>query len=292
VSIRFPGYVYSVPWVRSSGGMLWNLIEQSINKDAAKIFDVWKSQYDSAVKDIVEDVLAKVLGAPLSSSDGNSPYSIFSWLSVGTASSEGFTGYSAHYDDGVELDSGSKTIFNKGGLACSATSKADWASYYGDHQGNIDDSLLQMMHRANLRLNFQPPIIPKKLPMEKVNFALYTSLNVITKLDAFYRASDDNMGYHPDGYFGEPTFKRIPMMYCPPLDTAKTDVYGTDPIVGLNHNVIYPVILRDWDFAIMKRPDANRHVVMGLFMDLVYQVWCNSSPKYAGYLLSQHAASD
>jgi len=283
---------FTVNWALASGGMLWNLIEQSINKNPARIYNVWESQYDSAVKDVVEEVQSKLLGAPLSASDGDSPYSIFSWLSCGTAATEGFTGYSAHYDDAVAVGNASKTTFNKGGIASSATSKADWASYYADHQGNIDDSLLQMLHAAVLKLNFQPPVVPEKLPMERVNFAFYTNLNVIQKLDAFYRASDDNMGYHPDSYFEEPTFKRIPMMYCPPLDTAKTDVYGTDPIVGLNHSVIYPVILRDWDFAIVKKPDANRHNVMSLFMDLVYQVWCNTSPKYAGFLVSQHPDSD
>ena len=283
---------YEVPWKRAYGGMLWNEIESSINQSPARIYNVWEAQYDSAVKDIVEEVQKKVLGAPLSSSDDTSPYSIFSWLSCGTAATEGFSGYSAHYDDAVDVGNSSKTTFNKGGLASSATSKADWASYYGDHQGNIDDSLLQMLHAAVLKLNFQPPVVPEKLPMEKVTYSIYTSLNVIQKLDAFYRASDDNMGYRPDGYFGEPTFKRIPMMYCPPLDIAKTDVYGTDPIVGLNHNNIYPVILKGWDFSISRQRDRNRHVVMSLFMDLVYQVWANSSPKYCGFLLSQHPDSD
>ncbi|GAF88362.1 unnamed protein product, partial [marine sediment metagenome] len=34
-----------------------------------------------------------------------------------------------------------------------------------------------------------------------------------------------------------------------------------------------------------------RHTVMELYMDLVYQIWANSSPKYCGFLLCDPAGT-
>ena len=272
---------YRLGWALASGGMMWNLIEQIINSNPAAIYDVWQQQYDSCVKDMVEEVFSAIMTGRTDEDDTDRPYGISSWLSLGTISTTGgFTGRYGCYNDGDTAGA----VFDKGGI--SGNTWADWRSYFADHDGNIDDSLLSILDEANLVLNFQPPTIPEKLPMERVKFATYTSKNVITKLNTFYAKSDDNMGYHPHAHYGTPSFNRIPMVYCPPLDTANGSVWGTDPIFGINHDVIYPVILKGMDFKIVKRPDSNRHNVMSLFMDLVYNVWCNTSPKYAGYLIT------
>jgi hypothetical protein len=279
---------YRIPWVLASGGMAWNLIEEAINSSPAAIYDAWESQYDSCVKDLVEEVFSKILTGPTSSTDTDNPYAVTTWLSQGTTGSTGgFTSYWGCYNDGSGTPAGSG--FDKGGIA--ADTYTDWASYFADHDGSIDDSLLTILDEANLVLNFQPPTVPEKLPMESVKFATYTSKNVITSLNTFYAKADDNMGYHPHAHYGTPSFNRIPMVYCQPFDTANLDVYGTDPIVGINHSVIYPVILKGFDWKITKKGDDNRHNVMELYMDLVYNVWCNSSPKYGGYLVTSTTAT-
>lgn len=99
------------------------------------------------------------------------------------------------------------------------------------------------------------------------------------------------MGYRPDQYNGAmPAFNSIPMVWTPPLDTANVSVYGTDPIIGINSNLLYPVVLRNWNFKISKRPDSNKHNVMTLFMDLVYQLFCEN-PRHAGMLISNHPSN-
>lgn len=279
---------YRLGWAYAKGGMLWNLIEQSINMSPARIYDTWKVQYDSAIKDIVEEVLGAVITGLTGSTDTDRPMGVCQWISPGTTGSTGgFTGYYGAYNDGDSTMA--SDAFNKGGI--NGSTYTNWANYFVDHGGNIDDSLLASMDTAIRKLNFRPPVTPEKLPVERTKFALYTNNNVIEKLNTFYRNSDDNMGYRPDGYFGSPSINRMPLVYCPPFDTANTDVYGTDPILGLNHDFIYPVILKGWDFKISKTHDSNRHNVMALYCDLVYQVWCNSSPKYAGFLMSNTATT-
>jgi len=274
---------YELKWRRSSAGMLYSLIEQDINKGPLEIYNATEQQEKSMIKDLVEEVMLKCILGPTSSTDTDNPYGISTWLSLGTTGQTGgFNGYYSCYNDG----STPGEAFAKAGVTCTSTVQPDWANYFADHDGNIDDSLLTILDLANLELNFQPPVIPRNLEMERVTFATYTNKNVISKLNSFYAKADDNMGYRPNSHYGTPTFNGIPMVYCPPLNTANTSVYGTDPIFGVNHNVLYPVILKNWNFRVVTRPVADNHTMESLFIDLVYQNWCNSSPKYAGYLVT------
>lgn len=274
---------YKIPWRHAKVSMAWNEFERSTNAPSAEqVFDVWELKYNAAMRDLVDELFKGCLYGPTSATDVDSPYAISTWLALGTDDTAGFTCYTANYRDG------SGTAFNKGGLTCSATANPYFATYYDDHNGNIDDSLLTQINTANLKLNFQPPVIPKKLEVDRVVYAAYTTANVITKLNAFYAKADDNMGYRPTSHYNTPVLPGgVPLVYCPPLDLADhTEVYGTDPIFGVNHNLMYPVFLKDWDFAVTRDTVANRHLVKEYFMDLGFNIW-NELPRHSGYLISE-----
>jgi hypothetical protein len=279
---------YRTDWVHADGSMIWNLIEMDINQSPNRIYDYWKVQYNACVRDLIDHIFPILFTGKISSTDDNHPIAIAQWLGLGTqASTGGWTGYSGRYNDG----STPGTAFDVAGISSSASSNAGWASYYADHQGNIDDSLLLLLDNATLDLNFQAPATPEKLPLDTTKFAIYTTKNVITKLNQFYRKSDDNMGYRPDAYNGNiPAFNGVPLMYTPPLDTANVSVYGTDPLIGINANLLYPVILKNWNFKISKQSVANKHNVMSLFMDLEYQIFCEDRKK-AGFVISSHPSN-
>lgn len=280
---------YTAYWRQAKGGMLWNLMETSINSGPEKIYDTLESQYKSAVKDIIETVYLSLLTGPSSASDDTSPNSLNTWLRVGTqASTGGWTGYQSRYNDG----STPGTAYDTAGLTSSASTNAGWASYYADHQGNIDESLLSLLDTAVRKLHFQAPVVPQAVGQENglMRFSMYTSDNVLKKLNTFYAKADDNMGYNRDSHYGTPTFRSIPFAYCDVLDTARTSLYGTDPIFGVNHDVIYPVIHSDWNFREIEAKDPNRAVVLQKLMYLRYQMWCEN-PKWAGFLISNHPSN-
>jgi len=280
---------YTIPWRHAKGGMLWNLLETAVNSSSEKIFSVLDQQYDSCVKDIIEAVYLALCTGPTSASDVNSPYSIFSWLSLGTqASTGGWTGYSGRYND----SSTPGTAFNKGGVSCSSSNNAGWATYYADHQGNKDDSCLTLLDRAVRKLNFQAPVVPKTIGSENglLNFSMYTSDAMLSALNAFYAKSDDNMGYHPDSHWGTPTFRSIPFAYVDIFDTTRDAIYGDDPIVGINHSNLYPVIHTDWNFKEVDGKDPNRAVVLKKMIYVMYNVFCKN-PAYAGFLISNHPSN-
>jgi hypothetical protein len=280
---------YTAYWRQAKGGMLWNLMETSLNSGSQKIYDVMEQQYKSAVKDIIETVYLSMFTGPTSSGDDLSPNSINTWLRVGTASSTGgWTGYQSRYNDG----STPGTAYDTAGLTSSASVNPGWASYYADHLGNIDENLLSLLDTAVRKLRFSAPTVPSTVGEGNglINFSMYTSDNVLKKLNTFYAKADDNMGYNRDSHYGTPTFMSIPFAYCDILDTARTSLYGTDPVFGINYSMLYPIIHQDWNFREVDAKDPNRAVVLMKLMYLRYQMWCEN-PKWAGFLVSQHPSS-
>lgn len=284
---------YTAAWRQAKGGLVWNLMETTINAGAQKIYDVLDTQYCSAMKDILEAIYLTLVTGPTGANDFESPNSINTWLRVGTASSTGgWTGYQSRYNDG----STPGTAYDTAGLASSSSVNTGWASYYADHLGNIDESLLTLLDTAVRKLAFQAPQVPgvkavgTELGLGLADFSMYTSDNVIKKLNTFYVKSDDNMGYRPDSHYGTPTFRSIPFSYVDLFDTARTSLYGTDPIFGINHSQLYPIIHQDWNFEELSGVDPTRAVVMQKLIYVRYQMWCEN-PQDAGFLISQHPSS-
>ena len=222
-------------------------METSLNSGAEKIYDVLESQYKSAIKDIIETVYLTLLTGPTGAADDTSPNSLNTYLRVGDQNSTGgWTGYRSRYNDG----STPGTAYDTAGLTSSASVNPGWASYYADHLGNIDESLLELLDVAVRRLNFRAPVVPMAIGQENglVNFSMYTSNNVLKKLNTFYAKADDNLGYNRDSHWGTPTFMSIPFQYVDIFNTARLSLYGTDPIFGLSHSNIYPICHQDWNF--------------------------------------------
>ena len=145
-----------------------------------------------------------------------------------------------------------------------------------------------MLDRATRKLNFNGPELGKKLDKESGNFSLYSNDNVIGNINLLYAKSDDQMGIRPNRHFGDrPMFKGMTFQYVDLFDTADTDIYGTDPIFGVNHNLLYPVVLNNWDMKIGKpRQRDKQHLVLTVDMDIVYSIICEDRRR-AGFQISQ-----
>jgi hypothetical protein len=278
---------YRTDWVLAKTNFSYNLIEQSLNAGAMeKIFDIVQNKFDNMCREWADEIVQKLVSTPSSSSDDLTPIGLSGWLPLGTnGSTGGWTGYVGHYGDG--------TAFNVGGLNSSSTVNTRWASYYADHDGNIDDSLLLILFKAMQKLNFQGPKVPKVMDLNtegySPRFDMYTSLNVQAQLAQLYAKADDQMGFRPQVHYGVPHFMNIPLNYWPILDTADTIRYGTDPIFGVNHQLIYPVVQSDWQWKItppINRASGGQHLVMTVYGDLLYAVH-GRNRRHAGFLISQ-----
>jgi len=276
-------HTISVDWVLLSGNLSWNVVEQDMNKGAARIYDKIENKYNNAIREMADELYPALLRTPSSATDKDRPHGLAAWLSLGTdGSTGGWTGAYGHYNDGNTPG----TTYNVGGINGSTYSR--WASYYADHDGDLDDSLLVLLDRATRKLNFQGPQLGRNLDKESGNFSLYSNDNVIGSINLLYAQSDDQMGIRPSQHFGDsPVFKRMPIQYVDVLDTANTSVYGTDPIFGVNHNLLYPMVLNNWDMRIGKpRQRDKQHLVLTVDMDIVYAIICEDRRR-AGFLISQ-----
>lgn len=285
---------YTLPYRHAKVSVAWNTFEESQNQGPEQIFDVLQLKYKAAMRDLVDAMYDAQWIGPSSASDIDSIYGISTWLPLGTDNTAGWTGYQSRYNDAGNTGGAAGTAFDTAGLTSGATTNARYASYYDDHNGNLDETLLQKINEANLVLNFQPPLIPKPLEVDKVTYAAYTSKNVILTLSALYAKLDSNLGPQPPrkGYYNSSATLPggIPLVWAGPLNTQRDSIYGTDPIFGVNHNLLYPVFLRGWDFKITTDVASNRHLVKEYYIDWGGNIWCENR-RHAGYQISKHPAS-
>lgn len=277
-------HTISADWVLLSGNLSWNVIEQDMNKGAARIYDKIENKYNNAIREMADELYNAIPVTPTSATDVDKPHGIAGWLSLGAdGDTGGWGGARGRYDDA----STPGTAYSIGSI--NGTTYSRWASYYADHDGDLDDSLLVLLDRACRKLNFQGPQLGKTLDKESLNFSLYSNDNVIGNINLLYAKSDDQMGIRVNRHFGDnPVFKGMTFQYVDLFDTANTNISGTDPIFGVNHNLLYPVVLNNWDMKISKpRQRDKQHLVLTVDMDMVYSIICEDRRR-AGFQISQH----
>jgi len=292
---------YSItPFKHYQGAMAFNKMEVSANSAPEKIFDVVKLQYRKAKAELIDALRLAFWTGPTSAADVDAIYSINSWLALGTkGSTGGYTGYKARYNDGNTPG----TAFSKGNLNSTAALNPEMANYYADHEGNIDESLMRIVNEALMRLNFKPPVDVPDPVMARVNrYACFSSKNVMLTLNALYQQLNSNVGPNmfANGYYPLsmiPLPGAIRLVWVDLLDTGNTDVgnastslWGTDPIFGVNMNVLYPTYLKDWNMTLTDNDNSGRHLVGQKFIDHGCQTWCDV-PSKAGFLISNHPSN-
>jgi len=269
-------------WCAYKNALAWHIDEVNINSGDQQIYDLLKSRYEQMYAETADELEEAAWAVPADANDTLNPTGIFWWLVKGDNAGEGFVGYNPYYGDGTECTAGA------GGIACSATSNSRWANYFCDYD-TLDENMLDKLETAFMKTKFQSPAIVKMSHEGKNqnNFRIFTNSNVIKFMSKFARQADDALGYDLGKYAGNTTYKKLPFEYIPILDTANTNVYGTDPIVGLNFNKFDPYILKGAHFR-MSEPDKDpqRHNVLQVFLDLTYN-YRSPNRRELGFLLTK-----
>jgi hypothetical protein len=277
-------------WKHYTNNVSYDLAQIDINKGSkVKEYDYIKSQKMAMYRKVADDLQEQFWSAPASSSDVNKVFGPLCWLTQGTNNSTGgFTGTTGTYLD--------TNTFDPGGL--SATTYPKWANYYADHNGVLNETLLDMLGDANRATDFEAPIEPNKVTgvdegtPKKVVY--YTSNNIIKQVEKIARNSDDRIGYDLGKYAGETLYKGIPFKYVKQMDTAggsttgsfTAPAWGTDPIVAFNFDVGYPVVLNNWYFRVDEGKNAFAHNVCTEYVDL-YWLFHVENRQNVGYLINQ-----
>lgn len=275
-------------WTHFQNSFSYNVKELAINRDnKTRIFDLLKNRRLNCIRESADALEEAAWKTPTDSTDDLNPFGIFGWLSQGTNGSTGaFDAYVANYW------SDASSTFNAGNVACTSALNTNWASYYIDHDGNLDDSLMKSLRRAFRKTKFQSPVIGKEAvdpQSDFYNFRFYTNSAVLDEIEELATKSDDAIGYDLGKYAGAVVFKGIPFIYVDSLDTAKQYVYGSNPIVGVNHKHFYPIVLSDenfrWNPPMPHGP--GQHNTLTVYLDLSYAYVCKNR-RVAGFLISNY----
>ena len=274
-------------WVHYTTNMDYNAIEVAINQDnPVRIYNMLNSKQLNMFREMAEQLQLAAVLSPSSASDKKHPHGLSAWLSMGTDDSSGdWSGYSGRYNDG------SGTTYNLGGVASSASVNPRWASYYADHKGQLGDFLLDCLFRATTQTKFIVPIVPKKGKIGEdsgfANFRFYCGIEILQSMEHLLRKSDDRIGVDLGKYNNMIVYKGIPFIYLEELNTARSTLYGTNPLFGVNHDHFKITILKNRDFIIGKpyQRDDN-HNVLTVPVDLTYAIHTNNRQR-AGFLISQ-----
>ncbi len=284
-------YEIKVDWAHATTNMDYNRIELAMNTgNKVRIYKYLTGKQLNMYREFGELLQVKLVLPPASATDKKNPHGLASWLSLGTALSTGaWTGYLGRYNDG------SGTTYNVGTIASSSTDKPRWASYFADHQGNFGDNLLSLLGRATRKTHFIPTMLPTAVAKETgpQPFRYYSNDNVIGNLEAIARKMDDNVGPDLAKYFGRVLYKGVPFVYVSFLDNSSsyTEIMGTDPIYGVNHDYFKVRILRENDYALGK-PTARdgSHNILTVPLDVSLAI-TDINRQRSGFLITQHPDS-
>lgn len=281
--------VIRVNWTHAQTSFTYSIKELAMNKgNRSRIYSLLKQRRMNAFREFADLLEEAAWETPASATDDRSPFGIPGWLAQGDTGSgeEGFVGYLPDYTTAGDTESAFTTV---GNLACSSTTNPRWASYYGDHQGFLDDRLLKMLARAFRKTKFQSPMFASQAIDPESgfsNFRLYTNDAILTEVDEIARKSDDRLGADLGKYAGSTIYKGIPFKYVDVLDTELTFVRGANPIYGVNHNHFYPVCLNGENFRVNKpMSKVGQHNVLTVYVDLSYAYICDNR-RVGGFLLS------
>lgn len=279
-----------VKWTHATGAIVWDTRELSMNRgNKQRIYDYFKSRKIAEIRGVAQEVEDGLWSTPTSSTDDLNPHGLPVWLTYGADGGEGFVGYSGHYNDGTGSAGTPATTYNAGGIASSSSNNTRWASYWCDHEGNLDYSLLKKLSRALRKTRFTPPLEPEKIfeVGGPASFRLYTNDAVITAMEDMATKADDRIGKDLGKYAGRTIYKGIPFVYVPQLDTTDYDTYRKDPIIGVNHNHFYAGVLDGEYFRLGKPiPNAKQPNVLTAYYNLSYNYFCDNR-REAGFLLSE-----
>lgn len=277
-----------VEWTHAQTSFSYSTKEIAMNRgNKTRIYNLLKSRRDGAYKELADMIEELAWRTPTDSGDDRNPHGIFAWLCQATSDpSEGvgdFTAYTPNYW------SDASSLYNAGGLSCSATTNPRWANYYEDHGGKLDDTLLKRLRRSFRKTKFQAPMYANQAIDPKSGFSkfrFYTNGTVLDALESFALKSDDSIGADLGKYAGAVIFKGVPFIYTDILDSAKQYVYGDDPIVGVNHEHFYPVCLKGEYFKVSDpMTKVGQHNVLTVYIDLTYAYICKNR-RHAGFLCS------
>lgn len=275
----------SVPWVQLE--VDWSVERRELlrNKSSAKGFIklIMSRRVDamSALADLLEE---KAWAVPDSATDDLLPYGLPYWLVLaadGTDTDGAFNGQTVRYGDGT-------TGTTRAGLDSATHPKwRNWTAQYT----SVNRTLMKRMRKAFRAVRFRSPVTVKDMTEgPSSNFRIYMDLDTVVEFEEVAHTQNDNLGGEVAAFGGSTTFRRIPLIDIPQLDTytvidGGSNTFSPDPIFMVNHSKFYPIVQEE-DWLVESDPETDRtlHNVFTTFVDGSHQ-FMSTNLRTAGAVL-------
>ena len=269
-------------WCQATTNMDYSRIELGYTQDdKLRTYRYLQGKKLNMFREFADKLYDKIWTTPVNAADVLNPAGIAAWLSIGTDTEGAFTGYQAQY-------SGAGGLYNIGGVSCSAADKPKWGSFYGNHDGELGDNLIDLIDNAMMKTKFHTPAVPKKLDKDTNmhNFRFFTNAKVRRNINGLLRKSDDRIGSDLAKYSGVPFYQGIPVIYVEALDTDQAHRWDADPLYGVNMDYMKTYVSKANNFATLgpKVRDPN-HNILSIYLDLSFCFHCENRQRL-GFLLS------
>ena len=265
-------------WAHAEAKMHYEVHEIDMNRSPAKLVDLMKERRIAAYMDLADELEDRAWDTPPTQSDSRYPKGVPYWINYVAKNSVdyvgGFNGHQVLYGDAT-------TANVVGGINGSLAENERWANYCANITG-MNMSTIDTLRRAIRRVNFRPPMSVTDLyrgPASRLR--LYSGLDYADEYERLVNAGPDDRNGDLNPFGGILTFKRIPWIAVPVLDSN-----AYNPIYGLNHQHFFPYVLRDWW---MKEgspiSDRSQRHVFTVGIDCSYQFFCLNK-RAGGFVLS------
>lgn len=267
----------TVPWVQYQTHWSIERREMLRNRKPAKFVDLLQSRRLDSTVDAAELLERKAWATPQNSSDDLSPRGLPYWLSKLAPAAR--SGYSASID--VDQDFGGRYIAwgdgtftgtDKAGIDPSTSAHAKWRNYVSTYTA-INGDFVKRMRRAFHQCEFQSPITARDMIDGAASkFRIYMPVDELVEYEDLATKQNDNNGGDLDKFHGVTTFRRVPILYAPVLNSD-----ADNPIYAVNHAHFYPVVQEgDWMRESEPMFDVEQHNVMTTFVDGSYNFLCDN----------------
>jgi hypothetical protein len=279
----------TAPWVQVQSSYSIERREALRNRKPARYIELLKSRRIDGMVSLADLLEQRAWVAPESATDDLNPRGLPYWLSKVVPANG--TGYVAATDAigsfsgrRVRYNGGTDVLTDKGGI--DPTAQAKWRNWADTYTG-IDADFVKRMRKAFHATHFKSPMLASDLkdgPSSK--YRIYMGLSNLTEFEDLTTKANENLGADLDKFHGITTFRRVPVMYTPQLDTDADGV-----VYGVNHAKFYPITLDgDWMRESDPMSDVEQHNVITTFIDGSYQFFCTNI-REAGFVLSTTPAT-
>ena len=275
----------SVPWVQLE--VNWSIERRELlrNRSSAKGFiKLIMSRRVDAMVSLANLLEENAWSTPTNASDDLLPLGLPYWLVMannGINTDGAFNGQTVRYGD-------NSTGTVRAGLDSANFEKwRNWTAQYT----SVNRTLIKRMRKAFRATRFRSPVVVKDLyEGPSSNFRIYMDLDTIVEFEEIAHNQNDNLGGEVAAFGGSTTFRRIPLIDIPQLDTftvqdGGSNTFSPDPIYMVNHSKFYPIVQED-DWLVESDPETDRtlHNLFTTFVDGSHQ-FMSTNLRTAGAVL-------